>query len=309
MGEEELPFSWNRSVIAIIPGLLATMGLISTDFSARMLVGLIGLVLFLGSTYWWNKKQLPGWSLMAIGMLASIGLVVASGVIGGLVAVIVGMQPNLFVLLVFLIIPVILLGFFTKGQHISPIVWGLFCLVAMCQLAVRIKYFVLFGVSWSVAGHWLTISLYAAMIGLLLPVVFGTLLSRKYGLQTMLFVIGMIYVSFQILIDVNSKVSDQIGNTERYVVYKALIPFLITVLAPLWYLRARTFYIRIVGVLSLVGLAVFINLLVVSVSYEGKLPIIIWISFIPYIMSILLTLVLAYLLYQNHRRTLNPALT
>jgi hypothetical protein len=300
MGEEELPFSWNRSVIAIIPGLLATMGLISVDFSAQMLVGLIGLVLFLGSTYWWNQKQLPGWSLMAIGMLVSIGLVIVSGVTGGLVAVIVGTYSNLLVLLIFLVISVLLLGYFMKGQHISFVVWGIFSLVIICQLAVRIKYFVLLGVSWSVVGQWLNISLYAAMIGLLLPVVFGVFLSRRYGLKTMLFVIGMIYVSFQLLIDVNSKVSNQIGNTEIYVAYKALIPFLMTVLAPLWYLRARTFNSRIVGVLFLVGLAVFLNLLVVGISYEGKLPMIIWISFIPYILSILLTLVLAYLLFQNH---------
>jgi hypothetical protein len=300
MGEEELPFSWNRSVIAIIPGLLATMGLISVDFSAQMLVGLIGLVLFLGSTYWWNQKQLPGWSLMAIGMLVSIGLVIVSGVTGGLVAVIVGTYSNLLVLLIFLVISVLLLGYFMKGQHISFVVWGIFSLVIICQLAVRIKYFVLLGVSWSVVGQWLNISLYAAMIGLLLPVVFGVFLSRRYGLKTMLFVIGMIYVSFQLLIDVNSKVSNQIGNAEIYVAYKALIPFLMTVLAPLWYLRARTFNSRIVGVLFLVGLAVFLNLLVVGISYEGKLPMIIWISFIPYILSILLTLVLAYLLFQNH---------
>jgi hypothetical protein len=125
----------------------------------------------------------------------------------------------------------------------------------------------------------------------------------------MLFLIGMIYVSFQILIDVNSKVSDQIGNTERYFVYKALVPFLITVLGPLWYLRARSSFHRIVGVLLIVGLAVLVNLLVVGFSYEGQLPMIIWISFIPYILSILLTLVLAHLLYQNQKRTPSPALT
>jgi hypothetical protein len=54
-------------------------------------------------------------------------------------------------------------------------------------------------------------------------------------------------------------------------------------------------------------LAVFINLLVVGISYAGQLPVVIWISFIPYTASILLTLVLAYLLYENHGGTPNPA--
>ncbi|MGD8491229.1 MAG: hypothetical protein PVI68_19635, partial [Anaerolineae bacterium] len=220
MAEQELPLPWKRSVIAVIPGLLATMGWISTGFSARMLAGLVGLVLFLLSAYWWNKKRLPGWSLMAVGMLASIGLVIASGVIGGLLALTVGVNSNLLVLLAFLVISVTLLRMLLKGRQVSPQIWGLFSLVVLCQLAVRIKYFTLFGISWSVTGQWLSISLYAAMIGLLLPVIFGLFLSQRYGLQTMLFVIGMIYTSYQILIDVNLKVSDQIGDTGYYVVYQ-----------------------------------------------------------------------------------------
>ncbi|MGD8596028.1 MAG: hypothetical protein PVJ26_03310 [Anaerolineae bacterium] len=306
MAEQELPLPWKRSVIAVIPGLLATMGWISTGFSARMLAGLVGLVLFLLSAYWWNKKRLPGWSLMAVGMLASIGLVIASGVIGGLLALTVGVNSNLLVLLAFLVISVTLLRMLLKGRQVSPQIWGLFSLVVLCQLAVRIKYFTLFGISWSVTAQWLIISLYAAMVGLLLPVIFGLFLSQRYGLQTMLFVIGMIYTSYQILIDVNLKVSDQIGHTGTYVVYQAFIPFLITVLAPLWYMRARAFCARIAGTLSLVGLAVFINLLVVGISYAGQLPVVIWISFIPYTASILLTLVLAYLLYGTHGGTPNP---
>jgi hypothetical protein len=60
------------------------------------------------------------------------------------------------------------------------------------------------------------------------------------------------------------------------------------------------------GTLSLVGLAVLTNLLVVGISYAGQLPVVTWISFIPYTASILLTLVLAYLLYGTHGGTPNP---
>jgi hypothetical protein len=305
MNEETLPLSWKRAVLAIFPGLLATMGFINTDFSVRMLFGLVVLFIFLGTVYWSNHKQLPGYSLMALGMLASIGLVIASGVIGGLVSVIFGRFSNYILLLVLLIISAILLRLSAKGQNIPPVVWRLFLLIIVCQLFVRIKYFVLLGVSWSVVSQWLNISLYASMMGLLLPVILGMSLSKRYGLQTMLFVVGMIYVSFEILIDVNFKVSDQLGGTVRYVIYEAIIPLLFTVLAPLWYLLAKHRYYRIVGFLSLIGFAIFFNLLVVGISYEGNLSLVIWISFIPYTVSVILTIVLAQYLSNIQPKTSN----
>lgn len=299
MNREDLPLSWNKALLAIIPGLLATVGLITTDFSTGMLVGLILLIIFLVSVYWWNHRQLPGWGLMAVGMLTSVGLILASGVIGGLAAIIAGKSANTFVLLILLATLTTLLGFSLRTQRVPVFVWVLFALIILCQLAVRIKYFILLGVSWSVACQWLNISLYAAVIALLIPVVLGQFVAQRYGLLTMLFIIGMIFASFQILIDVNYKVSDQIGGSLGFSAYKALIPVLFTVIAPLWFLRARSALSRIGGMLTLVGFAVIIDLLVVGLSYAGELPLIIWVSFIPYTISILLALVLAYLLYRE----------
>jgi hypothetical protein len=307
MSQEELPLSWNMALLAIIPGLLATVGLVSADFSAWMLVGLVLLAAFLVSAYWWNNRQLPAWSLMAAGMLASVGLTIASGVIGGLAAILMGESANVLVLLLLLATLVALLGFSVRARRVPLLAWVLFAVVVVCQLVVRVKYFVLFGVSWSVAGQWLNISLYAVVIALLLPVALGLCLAQRYGLSTMLFVIGMIYVGFQILIDVNYKVSDQIGGTLGFVAYNALIPLLFTVLAPLWFLRARSSRSRVRGVLALVGLAVILDLVVVGLSYSGDLPLIIWISFIPYTISVLLTLALSYLLYRESRKRPTPA--
>jgi len=236
---------------------------------------------------------------MAVGMLTSVGLILASGVIGGLAAIIAGKSANTFVLLILLATLTTLLGFSLRTQRVPVFVWVLFALIILCQLAVRIKYFILLGVSWSVACQWLNISLYAAVIALLIPVVLGQFVAQRYGLLTMLFIIGMIFASFQILIDVNYKVSDQIGGSLGFSAYKALIPVLFTVIAPLWFLRARSALSRIGGMLTLVGFAVIIDLLVVGLSYAGELPLIIWISFIPYTISILLALVLAYLLYRE----------
>ena len=302
MVREELPLPWNKSLLAICPGLLATTGWVRTDFSVRMLVGLILLVAFLVCAYWWNNRQLPGWSLMATGMLTSLGLMTVSGVIGGLAAILVGRSANTFVLFILLAVLITLLGFSMRTQPVSRFAWVLIALIILCQLAVRVKYFVQLGVSWSVAGQWLNISLYAAVIALLLPVAFGLFLAKRHGLLTMLFVIGMIYVSFQILLDINYKVSDQIGDTLLFAAYKGLIPLLFTVIAPLWFLRARSSLGRVGGMLTLVGLAVIIDLIMIGWSYGGELDLIIWISFIPYTISVLLTLGLAYLLYQGNKK-------
>jgi hypothetical protein len=299
MDQEKLPLSWNRALLSIIPGLFATLGLVSSDFSAGMLVGLLLLILFLVSGYGWNHRQVPGWSLMALGMLAAAGLILASGVLGGLAAIIVGEFANIIVLLFMLAVLLAITGLTLKTQRLPRYFWGISALIILCQLLVRIKYFVYFGVSWSVAGQWISISLYAAVIGLLLPVMLGQFSAQKYGPLAILFVIGMMYGSFQILIDVNDKVSGQIGETMGFYAYRMLIPLLFTVIAPLWFLRARSALSRIGGMLTSVGFAVVANLIIVGFSYAGELPLIIWISFIPYTLSILSALWLAYLLNRD----------
>ncbi len=295
-----LPFTWHTALLAIVPGLVATAGLVNTDFSTRMLVGLILLMAFLVFAYWRSNKQWPAWSLMAAGMMASVGLTITSGVLGGLAAVLVGGSANTLVLLVFLVALVVLWIRYAQRHHVSPLVWILLAAIVACHLLTRLKYFVLFGVSWSVVGQWLNISLYAATVALLLPVTLGAWLSERHGLPAMLFIIGMIYGGFQILIDVNDRVSGQTKGTLGFIAYQVMIPLLFTVIAPLWFLRAPSSRSRIGGLLALVGLAVMLNLVIVGLSYRGDLPLMIWISFIPYTASVLLTLASAYLIYREN---------
>lgn len=298
MAKDEAPLSWKEALLAVIPGLLATLGLIRNDYSIWMVGGLVALVIYLGLAYWGNDKKFPDWSLLGLGMLTASVLVMLASIVGGLIAILAGTAAQTVVLIFLLFTFVILLGSHLRYNRMPLSAWGLFILVILCQLAVRIKYFVEFGLSWSVVGQWVSISLYAATIGLLLPVMLGILLSGRYGWMTILFVIGMVYGSFYLLIDVNDKVSDQLGGTGSLVIYQTMIPFLFTVLAPLYYLRARASPSRIGGLLALVGCAVLLNLLVVGFSYE-ELPPVIWVSFMPYTLSILLSLRLAYLLQEE----------
>lgn len=303
---EELPLSWKFALLAVIPGFLATAGLVSADFSTVMLVGVLWLASYLTFAYFWSGRHFPGWSLMAAGMLASMGLTIVSGVLGGLSSIIAGQSANVLVLLALLVTLVAVSGFFLRGRHIPRQVWVLLVLIIACQLVVRVKYFTLFGLTWSTAGDWISISLYSVVTGLLLPVALGIFPARKHGLLAMLFAIGMIYMGIQLLIDVNQKVSTVMGEGPGFLTYKAMTPFLFTVLAPLWFLRARSTRSRLIGLLVLSGLAVVFDLSVVGVSY-GDLPLIIWGSFIPYTASVVLTLVLAYLLYLGSELPPTPA--
>ncbi len=290
--------SWNKALLAISPGILAASGWLSTDFSGWTLAGLGLLAVFVISGYLGNKRRLPSWSLLALGMLVAAGLALAAGVIGGLTSILAGKAAELVVLLMLWTTLAALWVVAMRDQPVPSVAWVLFTLVLAGQLAVRGKYFVLYGLSWSVAGQWLIISLYSAAISLLLPVVIGQRLARQHGRLVMLFAIGAIYMGFQLLVDVNQKVSGQIGGTIQYTAYKTLIPMLFTVIAPLWFVRAHSSRSQTGGLLMLTGLAVVINLVVVGLAY-GDLPLIIWISAIPYTISVLLTLGLADLLYRK----------
>jgi hypothetical protein len=191
------------------------------------------------------------------------------------------------------------MGLAARKRPLSPLAWALFAAVVVCQLAVRSKYFVFQGVSWSVAGQWLTLSLYAATMGLLLPLTLGLRLAERYGRAAMLFLIGMVWVGFQVLIDVDNRVSEQIGGTLAFTAYGMTVPFLFTVVAPLWYLRVGSCGSRVRGFLVWIGVAVLFDLIVMGWSYRGELPLIIWISFVPYTGSVLLTLALGHLLYRR----------
>lgn len=305
MERDELPLSWKHALLAVLPGFLAATGLTNTDFSIRMLTCAVLLAAYLALAYFWSSRQIPGWSLMAAGMLASIGLTIVSGVLGGLASILVGPSANSIVLLVLLVMLVAALRFSLRGRRFPRLVWILFALVIVCQLAVRVKYFTLFGLSWSTATDWLSISLYSAVTGLLLPVVLGLYPAQKHGLLAMLFAIGMVYMGIQLLIDVNQKVSAVIGDNFSFLAYRAMTPFLFTVLALLWFLCARSPRSRVSGLLVLTGLALAFNLSVVGISY-GNLPLILWGSFVPYTTSVLLALVLAYILFEESGKGPRP---
>lgn len=299
MEGEQFPWSWEKVVLGLFPGFLATLGFIRFDFSVEALVGLVLLVVFLLQAFWRNKRRLPAWSLIALGMLASVILTMVTGVLAGVSALLVGESANAVVLLVLLMALIFLLRILLREKRVTRLAWVLSLFVVVCQLAVRLKFFVILGISWSVVGQWFMISLFAAVTALLLPVALGWFLAESFGPARILFVLGMVFIGFQVLIDVNEKVSYQMGDSLEFIAYKVLIPLIFTVFAPLWFMRGQTPQVRIAGVLGLVGLAVVLDLVIVGLSYRGELPFMIWMSFIPYTLSVVLTLILANVLYRE----------
>jgi hypothetical protein len=299
MDRKTLPLPWNQALLAIVPGIVATAASVGAELAASTQVVVILLAAYLFSAYWWSGRRFPPWSLMAAGMLASLVLTTASGVIGGLAAVLVGSWANVLVLVALTVALGALLRVPVRAGRVPRLAWALLAAIIVCQLAVRVKYFALYGASWSVAGQWLNVSLYAAVVGLLVPVALGLPPARRYGPAAMTFAIGALYGGFEMLIDVNRQVSDWIGGTPAFDLYRALIPLLFAVIAPLWFLLARSSRRRIGGLMALVGSAVILDLVVVGLSYRGDLPPIVWISFFPYTVSVLLAVALAVLLYRG----------
>jgi len=285
----------------VIPGLLATLGLVSGNLSFWTVLGVILLLLFVTVSWIHNNRQLPGWSLMAVGILLGISQPVVLGIIGVLMALVTSTPPSPasspFVLaLPWIGIAVLSLCVKQNNQHVTR-TWLLAASIVLCSILVRVKYFILFGISWSVVGEMLGVSLWSAGT-LLLPIIAGRILARRYGAPTILFAVGATYAWYEVLIDNAFKVSANIGSSELFWVYLIVVRFLFVVIGPWLFLHAKGSHRQLFGLIGSVCASVVINI-VVSGFVRGDFTLIIWLSAIPYTISIGLSLLLAAWLYRS----------
>jgi hypothetical protein len=304
--QQRIPTTWRIAALAIFPGLLAVIGLTTLDYSFQMIICIGLLLVYVFFAYIWNKKHLPSWSLMAVGILVSFCLSFLVGLIGALISILVGKMVDISLAVILWIAIFLILALFIRKNSAPKGTWIMVGLIAFMQLLMRVKYFILLGVSWEIAIEWLAVSLYASAILLMLPVCLGLPLIRKHGKWFVLYAIGSVFMGFQTIIDVYQKVSIQIGGTFWFSVYKIAIPLIFTVIAVLWFLKVKNERIRLPGLLVLVGVAVAANIVVVGISYED-FPLIIWLSSIPYTISVLLTFILVYRLGVFYHRA-DPSL-
>lgn len=296
-----LPFPKKRILLAVTPGVLATLGFMSVNLSIWPLVGTILLLFFIAAAWLQNNRRLPGWSLMAVGIVIGISQPVVLGIIGVLVAMVTGTTPSPtsspFVLALPWIGIVVLSLYIKKNNQHGSRTWLLATTTVLCNILVRVKYFILFGVSWSVLWEMLGVSLWSAGT-LLLPIVAVGVLVRRYGASTILFAVGATFAWYQVLIDNAYKVSDNIASSELFWLYLIVVRFLFIGIGPWLFLRARGQRSRLLGLIGAVCASVVINV-VVSGLVRGDFTLVIWLSAIPYSISIGLSLLLAYWLYRN----------
>jgi hypothetical protein len=166
-----------------------------------------------------------------------------------------------------------------------------------------VKYFFLLGVSWPVVGDMLGVSLWSAGT-LLLPILAGGILARRYGAPTILFAVGATFAWYQVLIDNAFKVSANIGSPALFWVYLIVVRILFVVIGPCLFLRARGTRRSLFGLIGSICASVAINI-AISGFVRGDFTLIIWLSAIPYTISIGLSLLLAYWLYRSASQSLN----
>lgn len=296
---DRLPIPDNKILLALAPGLLVTLGLVSVNPSIWTLIGIVLLLLFVAVSWIENNRQLPGWSLMAVGIMLGISLPLVLGIIGVFVAMGTGTSPSPASSPFILVIPwigIAVLSLYIKqnSQYVSR-TWLLAVTIVLCNILVRVKYFILFGVSWSVLWEMLGVSLWSAGT-LLLPIMAVGVMARKYGEPTILFAVGATFGWYQVLIDNAFQVSANIGSSELFWVYLIVVRFLFIVIGPWLFLRAKGTHKQLFGLIGSICASVAINIIVSGVVRKDFTPMI-WLSAIPYTISIGLSLALAYWLY------------
>jgi hypothetical protein len=170
--------------------------------------------------------------------------------------------------------------------------WLLVAAITLCCILVRVKYFVYWGISWSILWDMLGVSFWSTGT-LLLPIMAVGLLVRRFGWLTILFAVGATFAWYQVLIDNAYKVSANIASLEAFWGYLILVRSLFIVVGPWLYLRARGMRRKLTGLIVTICVSVAINI-VISGIVRGDFTLIIWLSAIPYTVSIGLSLFLAY---------------
>jgi len=298
---------YNRIVLTLTPGFLATLGLVNENPSIWTLLGSTLLLVFVAVAWIQNNRQLPSWSLLAAGILLGIAQPVVLGVIGVLIALVTGTPPSPASSPCVLALPWIGIVIFTlyskQGSQPATWTWLLVAAIVLCCILVRVKYFILFGVSWSVFWEMLGVSLWSAGT-LLLPIVAVGVLARRFGAPMILFTVGATYAWYQVLIDNAYKVSANISSPEMFWVYLLVVRFLFVVIGPWLFLRSRGTRRQLFGLIGSMCASVAINI-VVSGIVRGDFTPIVWLSAIPYTISIGLSPLMAFCLIRSAGKSLD----
>lgn len=298
-------------LLTIIPCFLATLGLANGGSSLWAVVGPVALLLFIIGAWLDNKKQLPAWSLMSLGALVQIGFTAIIGVLGVFAAMVTHTTASPVSSPYILAIPwigVLVMAFFIKPQRqFASRIWLLAAAIVFCCILIRVKYFVLYGLSWDILRQMMGVSLWAAGT-LLFPIILAGLLARRFGEQSILFMVGAVFVWSQVLIDNGFHISEILGSPAAFWAYLFVIQFFFIGLGPWLFLRLKNMRSQLTGLIVCMIASVTINILFSGIM-RGDFILIYWLASIPYVISIGLCPLLAYWLFRGVDNARNQTIT
>jgi hypothetical protein len=292
------PVPIKKILLALIPGLIAMLGLSDDAWSSRAWLGIVLLVGILIAGWAAGGKKLTDWTLMAGGLLVGIAQPVILGVLGVLAALATGTQASpsdslSIAALPWIVIALLLYRLWRSGRGMSGIMlWG--TAILLCCVLVRVKYIFLYGLTWPILGQALGISFWAAGT-LLLPILLSGLMPRRFDPFPILFATGATYAWYQVLIDNGFRVSagfESLGSHAAFPVYLILVRCLFIIVGPWLFLSLRERRWKLAGLSACMCASAGINILV-SGLVRGDFSTLIWLSAIPYTISLGLSPLLA----------------
>jgi hypothetical protein len=283
-------FSWQETLLAVLPGVAAVLGGFTSLDNPLTLIVLAVMASLLITLYRRNKHHLPDWTLMYAGMLAAA--LVSAGFFLLLNAILLAYHGSVDPLVDFLVLLTpwvliaILLLFHGRRPGLPAGAWLVLFLIVFCHLVLLLIVSVVISASANPFQQWIGLSLYSAG-GLLLPLALGWRFLKGHGASAVLFAAGAVYLWQQTLaiptVRMAASMTDPIGNF----VYQAILPLFSLVIGPLWYLSAHSRAGRWGGLLVswAAGLVLFTT---VTGLVRGDFSVSVWVNRVPYIISLLL---------------------
>jgi hypothetical protein len=301
-GKDRSPLGAGTVLLAILPGILAMTGLIGMDFNEWSFLGFLLLIVLAAASRVVNHRWASIWSLMALGMSLYFAWKILTGTLGAiwaLILTVVSGTPavgDTLIIALIVWIPVAIL-FWRNRRSFSAKTRLLLGLIILFAFIVRLKYCILEGVSWPTTQEVVTLAL-MSVGDLLLIVAAGSLLTPRHGLRTMLFVIGGMYLWFQTLMDPGQNLSAVFGGTPNWILYQALIPFVVVVIATLGYLLQQDPGKSLLCAMVSIGAAIGVTFILLGIVKPYPLWLY-FVSIIPFVISALLAVPFAHIWFEE----------
>lgn len=270
---------WWQIVLVILPGLALIVTLATPIGGVPFLAALLAVAIAAGAM-WWHTKTFPAWALLLVGFVAALTtLASAHGVAAwvgrlwpdlhrqwkvytpqplGLVAAIVA-GPTV----------VLLVGNAHRRRILARVLLPLTALLAIPLLSLLVG-----ALQGPFTSSLIVRSVLQSQIGpmLLLPfVALGLSLARRHGLLATLFVVGSLFLIYGGFIDPTEGIASRSIHPLLTWTARLFWPTLILVLAPLWFLRARSPRGRRLGLLIPTAVAFAIGLVISGFAYSEML--------------------------------------